>query len=307
MQRKLSISTTTLAKICGVSQGTVDRALHDRAGISPKTKQKILSALSEYEYLPRADGKATKGKSMLIGVVLFDLYNDFFSKLAMSITRRAKADGYAVIFSFSNKDLNEEKQALDYFDRIGADGIILFSLGSDDEAYASYLNSLNVPLVTIGNRLFDLPYIGVDNFSAMHDVTVEMLKQTNGELQYFAPALEKNLSENNAQRQRAAGFIAAAERDNRLYKIITNENELSSKAEGTICSTDYYLLKALKKLEFKRDMKIAGFDYIPMLSYIDAKVLTVAYSTDEIADECMNYFLKRKYKSAIAYRVYYNR
>lgn len=307
MKRKLNISTTTLAKICGVSQGTVDRALHDREGISPKTKQKILSALKEYEYLPRADGKAAKGKSMLIGVVLFDLYNDFFSKLAMSITNRAKTDGYAVIFSFSNKNLNEERQALDYFDRIGADGIILFSAGSDDENYANYLNSLNVPLVTIGNRLFDLPYIGVDNFSAMHDVTIEMLKQTSGKLQYFAPALEKALSENNAQRQRAAGFIAAAESHRRPYKIITNENELSFKEAGIICSTDYYLLKALKKSGFKRDIKIAGFDYIPMLSYVDSKIFTVDYSTDEVADECMNYFLKRKYKSAIPYRIRYNR
>jgi DNA-binding LacI/PurR family transcriptional regulator len=48
---------------------------------------------------------------MLIGVVLFDLYNEFFSKLAMSFVNVAKRLGYSVIFQFSNKDEKAEKNA----------------------------------------------------------------------------------------------------------------------------------------------------------------------------------------------------
>ena len=32
------ITTTQLARICGVSQGTVDRALNNRGGINPETE-----------------------------------------------------------------------------------------------------------------------------------------------------------------------------------------------------------------------------------------------------------------------------
>ena len=45
--KKQIISTTQIAQICGVSQGTVDRALNNRKGISPKTKEKILSVAKE--------------------------------------------------------------------------------------------------------------------------------------------------------------------------------------------------------------------------------------------------------------------
>ena len=38
------ISTTRLAEICGVSQGTVDRALNGRKGIRNETREKILAA-----------------------------------------------------------------------------------------------------------------------------------------------------------------------------------------------------------------------------------------------------------------------
>jgi len=85
MRRFSKITTTQLARICGVSQGTVDRALHDRGDISPKTRDYILSVAREYDYVPRVQN-GTNTTSMLIGVVLFDLYNEFFSKLAMRET-----------------------------------------------------------------------------------------------------------------------------------------------------------------------------------------------------------------------------
>ena len=31
-----------IAKLCGVSEGTVDRAINDRAGINPETKNRIM-------------------------------------------------------------------------------------------------------------------------------------------------------------------------------------------------------------------------------------------------------------------------
>ena len=79
MKRFSNITTTQLARICGVSQGTVDRALHNRGEINAETKQKILTVAKEYGYVPSLQiSGATKDRSMLIGVVLFDLYNEYF-------------------------------------------------------------------------------------------------------------------------------------------------------------------------------------------------------------------------------------
>ena len=41
ISNKRKISTNEIARICGVSQGTVDRALNNRKGISPKTKERV--------------------------------------------------------------------------------------------------------------------------------------------------------------------------------------------------------------------------------------------------------------------------
>ena len=300
MRRFSSISMTQLARICGVSQGTVDRALHDRGGISQKTKEKILAVAREYEYVPHTAVGNSK-QSMLIGVVLFDLYNEFFSKLAMSLVNAARADGYSVVFLFSNKSLKEEKSAIDYFNYIGVDGIVLFSVGSDSEDYENYLKSLSRPLVSVGNRLFDFDFIGIDDYSAMYDLTEKVLSVT-GELQYFAPILKKKIHGKNAQRKRAEGFVAAMNKHGAKYSFAYSEKEISQDVSGIISSTDHYAMNVLEAVG-DSGIAVAGFDNVSALKNIGREVFTVDYSTDEIAKECMNYFLRRKYNSKIKYSV----
>ena len=303
MKRFSGITTTQLARICGVSQGTVDRALHGRDGISEKTKEKILAIAREYEYVPRVKG-AADNRSMLIGVVLFDLYNEFFSKLAMSLTEQAREFGYSVIFLFSNKDIKEEKAAIDYFNCIGVDGIVLFSVGSDDTAYQNYLHSIKKLIVTVGNRLFDLPYIGIDDRQAMYDLTKKMLSETRSdEIAYFAPILKKDIHKDNAQRLRLAGFQEAMAESGRSYRVLLDENDISDQAKVIICSTDHYVLRVLNRIGLSSEVHLAGFDNISALRNIRRGIMTTEYSTEKIAKECMNYFLKRNYCAKIAHRI----
>lgn len=307
MKRFSRITTTQIARICGVSQGTVDRALHNRGGIRPETREKILAVAREYDYVPQVRGGAANDRSMLIGVVLFDLYNEFFSKLAMSLVNRAKAFGYSVIFLFSDKDLQSERSAVDYFNFIGVDGIVLFSVGSDDESYIRYLHSLTKPLVLIGNRISDLTYIGIDDYRAMYDLTCRMLSEIRtGEIVYFAPILKKELHRTNAQLLRVQGFLQAVTDHRRMHRIAYDEAELAGDAAGIICATDYYVLKALRKLGSGWNKSIAGFDNISLLKDIGWNIRTVEYSTDRIAAACIHYILGRKYEKVIPYSIVFS-
>lgn len=302
MKRFSSMTTTQIARICGVSQGTVDRALHNRPGISTETRERILAVVREYAYVPSMKGTQPNGKSMLIGVVLYDLYNSFFSKLAMSLVNVFQEVGYSVIFLFSNKVLTAERSAIDYFNYIGVDGIVLFSVGSDDAEYLSYLRSIMRPLATVGNRMEGLTYIGVDDERAMYDLTMQM-PQSDGALQYFAPVLRKSLHSLNAQYRRFDGFCRAAEERGQAWRLITDELDLRDDCGGIVCSTDHYVLRVLDRFAFSCHVPLAGFDHVPALSHIGDQVLTVEYSTDQIAKECMHYFLKRNFDPCIPHMV----
>lgn len=302
MKRFSKITTTQLARICGVSQGTVDRALHNRPGVKDETREKILAVAREYDYVPHVNG-SDQGPSMLIGVILFDLYNEYFSKLAMSLVQEAKTMGYSLIFQFSEKDLNRERTALEYFDYIGVDGIILFSAGSDSPEYENYLRSILKPLILIGNRMFDLPYVGIDDRKAMEEITLRLTEQApETPVVYYAPIMRKKLNKENAQNLRLQGFHDAMKKCKKEFRLITDPTELSQN-QTIVCATDYYAISALKHLGFPSDVKISGFDNISHLKSFSTPVLTVEYSTDQIARESLNYLLGKPYTPDIPHRL----
>ena len=77
----------TLAEIADfahVSVGTVDRVIHNRKGVSEKTKALILSIIDEYGYQPNPiASQLKKNKTFVVGVLLpfLDTGNDYYSNL----------------------------------------------------------------------------------------------------------------------------------------------------------------------------------------------------------------------------------
>src|SRR5215472_11927749 len=58
-----------IAELAGVSIGTVDRALHGRPGISPKTLNRVLKIAREIGYKPNAAARSlSTGKRVRVGV-----------------------------------------------------------------------------------------------------------------------------------------------------------------------------------------------------------------------------------------------
>jgi LacI family transcriptional regulator len=85
------ISSIQLAKICGVSQGTVDRAMHNRPGVSEKTRRKILEAAERLGYRPNpAVREIMDRSSKIVGAIIPALNNIFFMDM-MSLVKESLA------------------------------------------------------------------------------------------------------------------------------------------------------------------------------------------------------------------------
>ena len=87
------ISSLELARLCGVAQATVDRAIHNRPGIAPKTRQRILREAAKHGY--RANPVASellRGDSRVVGAVapLFGrvFFNDLLAAIAVELATR---------------------------------------------------------------------------------------------------------------------------------------------------------------------------------------------------------------------------
>lgn len=96
------MTITEIAKLAGVSIGTVDRVLHNRGRVSPETEKRIRAIVKKYDYQPdplaRHLKKHTKYK---IGVLLpsLDTGSGYWNKVYEGIENYIRND--LVAFSFS--------------------------------------------------------------------------------------------------------------------------------------------------------------------------------------------------------------
>ena len=294
------ISTTKLAEICGVSQGTVDRALNGRKGISRETREKILTAAKEYGYRPNIHARSIAGgRSMLIGIVVFDLYNQYFSELLMQMECYCRAHGYAVVSMFSDKNGKQEIECIRELYHMSVDGIVLCPVNRG-ETYEKFLNSLKIPIITVGNRLETFPYAGIDNIKAMEDAVTYVVGQGYKRLYYVKPKLEEdNIS---AQQERLRAFIDTCRSNQVDYELLSLQEAMQMEQSAGlhvsvdeiesafICSTDTYAIRLMDAAQ-KCGMGIIGFDNISMINELHLCLDSVAYDVQETAKLAAEYIM----------------
>jgi len=280
--KELKITTFQIAKICNVSQGTVDRALNGRADIKAETKQKILEVARQYGYREYISTPNDKIEGQ-IGVIIFNLNNEYFSELVTEIEYAFKKEKFGTTVMMSHYDKQCEIECIRNLYNMGVKGIILCSVNNGAE-FENYLKLFDIPIVAVGNRVKSLPYVGIDDFAAMKEMTQKVLNDNPQNIIYFSPAL--NYSDAYAQRLRYEGFLSAV--GNAKYSVVTDIDDIKeSYDEKTtiICSNDYYALKVYFKAS---NAKVVGFDNIKALSKYKTSIDSVGYSMTEIANAVLD-------------------
>lgn len=291
--KNLKITTSEIARICGVSQGTVDRALNNRSDIKAATKKKILDVARQYGYREHIIAPPEKIVGQ-IGVIIFNLNNDYFSHLVTELEYVFRTKGLCTTVMMSHYDRQNEIECIRNMYNMGADGIVLCPVNGGAE-FENYLKLFDIPVVTIGNQLPYLPYVGIDDFAAMADMTNMVLNENPEEIIYFSPALTYH--DASAQRKRYEGFLSTV--GNHKYSVVTKIEDIKeSYSEKTtiICSNDHYALKAYFKT---KNAKVVGFDNINALEKYKLPIDSVGFSMPEIAAGVANVINKKKNDNVI--------
>ena len=290
--KDLKITTSQIAKICNVSQGTVDRALNGRPDIKAETKQKILEVARQYGYREYISTPHDKIVGQ-IGIIIFNLNNEYFSELITEIEYVLRKEGLGAVIMMSHYDRQYEIECIRNLYNMGVKGIILCSVNSGAE-FENYLKLFDIPIVAVGNRVESLPYVGIDDFAAMREMTVKVLNDKPQNIIYFSPAL--NYSDAYAQRRRYEGFLSVV--GNEKYSVVTNIEDIKEcydEKTSIISSNDYYALKVYFK---GTNAKIVGFDNISLIDKYKIPIDSVGYSMTEIANAAVE-IIRRNGKESV--------
>jgi LacI family transcriptional regulator len=115
-----------IAELANVSRGTVDRVLHDRQGVKPAVRQRVLEIAAALNYKPNLLGRslANLHDDISIGIVLSPEYNPFIEDILKGV--RAASDefkpfGFKVIVKML--DTLDPSEQLEILDQLVAQGI----------------------------------------------------------------------------------------------------------------------------------------------------------------------------------------
>jgi LacI family transcriptional regulator len=291
----MAIDSKKLATLCRVSRGTVDRALNGRIEVKEATKARILRMAEKHGYRPNELGRAlVTGRTMTVGVIVFDLANSFFSEIVSALEASLRERGYRMLLSLSQKDGALERQCIDCFAQKKVDGLVFIPTCGADELSA-HLHCISGPVVVFGNRLASVPFVGIDERAAIHDAVAYVSARGYRHITYFCPPMRHEGTMNLwAQEERHEGFTAAARGFAVSHESIIDEREVTQRiANGfrertaVICSNDIYAIRLLRYAEsvgksVPRDVGIMGFDNIAPLAYVRPRITTVAYPTEKV-------------------------
>jgi DNA-binding LacI/PurR family transcriptional regulator len=175
-----SITIRDVARQAGVSVATVSRYINDTAPVSEPVGERIAEVLSRLKYVPHTAARqlATQ-KMMAIGLLLNNVYNDFFGILLYGIESEVQQGGYNLLVATSRPDRRRGS-----YPALGAhnvDGLLVFadSLG-DDELKA--LHAQNLPIVLIHRsspKGLNIPSVTVENKAATFQLVDHLITKHN--------------------------------------------------------------------------------------------------------------------------------
>ncbi len=186
----MSITIKDIARKLNISYATVSRALNDRYGVDPHTREKILKAAREMNYLPNAIARGlVNQQTETIGLVIPDITNPFFPEVALGIEDRAGEEGYSVFLCNTNWEQDRELRYLSLLREKRVDGIILAPVSGKTPSNREY-DRVEAPLVFVSEarRGMGKSYVTIDNVQGGCIATEHLIRKGYTRIGFFGAA-----------------------------------------------------------------------------------------------------------------------
>jgi len=143
-----------VAARAGVSAMTVSRVLNDRGRVSGETRERVLAAVRELNYVPNQLARSlVGGRSRTLALLVADITNPFFTTVARGVEDAARQRGYRVLVGNSDEDVEQEYEYIKAVIASQVDGVIMSPASSRSKAAVQLLGDKGIPVVLLDRGL----------------------------------------------------------------------------------------------------------------------------------------------------------
>ncbi|MCD9485013.1 Mal regulon transcriptional regulator MalI [Photobacterium phosphoreum] len=283
------IKITDVAAYADVSVSTVSLVLSNKGRISTATIDKVNQAVAELGYVRNtAAANLRTSHSNLIGLVLSDITDPFYTEITAGISEELEQQGYLLFLAQSNHSPQKLIQCVQSMIQQGVAGIAFSPVREATATVIAMAQQAGIPAVCLARAAMnnEVDYIGPDNHQAAVLATQHFIEQGHRHIAYIGGS-----GESLTRAERLDGFGSTLiqyglpfknewiiETNNQQQHAATTVQQLLTqhpKITAILCNSPTVALGAIYGV--KRSGKSVGKD-----NYIDQQVAIISF--DDIAE-----------------------
>jgi DNA-binding LacI/PurR family transcriptional regulator len=180
-----SVTIKDIAKALDLSHTTISRALADHPKISDVTKANVRQMAQQMGYVANGLARNIRGmNSLVIGLIIPDIQNDFYASIAKIVADAATGQGYQLALSITEDNSERELKDLRAFIVSRAAGIIVTPTSTPQSETLALLQG--VPAVQLVRHAPDIrkEVVAIDDEAAVHAATMHLINYGHRRIAY---------------------------------------------------------------------------------------------------------------------------
>jgi len=309
------LSIKDIAKKANVSITTVSFILNGKAEkmrISQEMIIKVEKIIKELGFRPNQVARSLRtGNTKTIGLIVEDISNPFFASIARLIENKAYTNGYKIIYSSTENNLEKAKGLIKMFKSRQVDGYVIAPMAGMEEDIKGLLMD-RTPVVVFDRHLpgVDVNCVLVDNVDGTYEGTEFLIRKGKKNIAFvtvdveveqikdrylgFEKALKLNGIKVNKKLCKSIPFSNTAEETTaELVEFFT----ANPKIDAVLFATNYLAVRGLfcfKEMnkQINNDFRVIAYDDHDIFKLHTPEISAVGQPIEEIADEVMRLILK---------------
>ncbi len=300
----MTVTIKDVAREANVSVATVSRALNGQHNVAEAVRNRVQSVAQRLRYTPHHAARSLSSRrTRTIGVVLPEVYGEFFSELVYGIDQVAREHGLHLLVSSYHGDPREQGDALRSM-RGRVDGLLVMSPYDDSDGHLADALAVLPDAVLIGSQHSVAGHrrIGIDNHAGARAMVAHLVEMGHRRIAFLSGPLGNHEA---AERLRGYRDALAELLPQAVPEILQGDFReasgeragrallaASSLPDAVFAANDMMALGCLSAsnaagLKVPTDIAVAGFDDIPLARYVPPGLTTMRVDIAALGADAM--------------------
>ncbi len=303
-----------IAQSLQVSKTAVSLVLNNKGDehkISKDTQKRIVDFARKHNYKANHLARGlSRGKSETIGLIIPDISDIFYAKIASTIEKQAKRLGYTVVFSSSNEDPKDEQEHIRSMLNRQVDGLIIAST-QKNQMEMKRLKEMNFPFVLIDRHYPDMDsnFVIVDNHGGGKNMTQHLINLGKKRIGFVSiePKLdaikqrlygyqEALLSNDMPQKKEYIKELCNNNYQHEMKRAIKELVEPPNHVDAIVFSTHYLTASGLRELKainckVPDEVAIVSFDELGAFDLVDPAITSITQPVNELGNYAVEFLV----------------